>query len=265
MADGRGTGLRGARVYRAEAVVLRRLSIGETDRVVTLFTRNRGKVNVIAKGARGPRSRLAGVTEPFTYFNALLAQGQNLDVLTQAEVQDSFIGIRRDLERIGFASYFLEIVDAGVAERQPVPEFWDLLVAALATLDNAATPDVLTRAFELHAMRIIGYEPRLYQCALDETPVGPGAAFHPLRGGMVCPRCARTAPGTVPVSGEALAALRSLTEEPLLQAARSGLPEPVRRELGRCLVPYVRHHLEAPLRSLQFLDDVTAPILPGEG
>src|SRR4051812_7357149 len=96
----------GGRVYRAEAVVLKRLSIGETDRVVTLFTRDRGKLNAVAKGARGPRSKLAGVTEPFTYFKGLLALGQNLDVLTQAEVQGSYPELRKDLTKIGYASYF---------------------------------------------------------------------------------------------------------------------------------------------------------------
>jgi DNA repair protein RecO (recombination protein O) len=250
----------GVRTYRVEAVVLRRISIGETDRVLTLFTRDRGKLSAIAKGARTPRSRLAGVTEPFTYFHGLLAMGQNLDVLTQAEAQDSFVGLRKDLVRIGYASYFVEVVDAAVEERQPIPELWDLLVAALSTLDGATTPDVLARAFELHAMRVVGYEPRLHECVLDEGPVDlPGAAFHPLRGGMLCPRCARTTPGTVKLAPESLAALRGLTEAPFQRAARAEFSDALRSELARCMIPYVRQHLEAPLRSLQFLDDMSAP------
>jgi DNA repair protein RecO (recombination protein O) len=250
--------MRGARVYRAEAVVLRRLSFGETDRVVTLFTRDLGKLSVVAKGARGPRSRLAGTTEPFTYFNGLLAVGQNLDVLTQSEVVNAFSGLRKDLVRIGYASFFVELVDTGVEERQPHPELWDLLVAALSTLEAATTPDVLSRAFELHALSQLGYEPRLHECVLDEASVDePGAAFHPLRGGMLCARCARSTAGTVPTSPETLATLRELTLLPLQSTAHANLEPEVRRELARCLIPYLRHHLEAPLRSLQFLDDVT--------
>jgi DNA repair protein RecO (recombination protein O) len=245
-----------ARTFKVEAVVLKRLALGETDRVVTLFTRDRGKLSAVAKGARGPRSRLGGATEPFTYFHGLLAQGQNLDVLTQAEVQESFPGIRKDLVRVGYASYFLEIVDSGIEERQPMPELWELLVAALGTLDAAETPDALARAFELHALRVLGYEPQVQHCVLDEAALDPEhAAFHPLRGGALCPRCART-PGAVPLSAATLEALRQLPYQPLVRAAHSTLPENVRRELARCLIPYVRHHLEAPLRSLQFLDDV---------
>lgn len=258
MATGQSThGSRGARVYRAEAVVLRRLSLGETDRIVTLFTRYRGKLSAVAKGARGPKSRLSGVTEPFTYFNGLLSQGQNLDVLTQAEVQNAFVGIRKDLTRVGYASYFVELVDAGLEERQPSPELWDVLVAALSTLETAATPDVLARAFELHAMRILGFEPQLDHCVVDSAPLDrPGAGFHPLRGGMLCPRCARGAAGLIAIQPETLEALRELTHLPLVSAANSALSKTVRAEIDRCLVPYVRHHLEAPMRSLQFLDDV---------
>jgi len=248
------------RVYRVEAVVMKRLSFGETDRVVTLFTRERGKLSAVAKGARGPRSRLAGLTEPFTYFHGLLAQGQNLDVLTQGEVQDAFANLRKDLERIGYACYFLELLDAGVEERQPLPELWDLLVGALSTLETATTPDVLARMFELHLMRIIGYEPTLHQCVLDGAPVEAGAAaFHPLRGGALCRRCAHGAPGSVAISAATLAALRGLPYEPLVRAAQAGLDDTVRRELSRCMLPYVRQQLQSPLRSLQFLDDVTLP------
>lgn len=256
MADGRGRDA--ARVYRVEAVVLRRLSFGETDRVVTLFTRDRGKLGAVAKGARGPKSRLAGVTEPFTYFDGLLAHGQNLEVLTQAVVVNAFAGIRKDLTRIGYASYFAELVDTGLEERQPSPELWELLVAALGTLEGAETPDVLARAFEMHALASLGYEPHFQRCVLDEQPIGGAGAFHPLRGGMLCPACARRTPGAVPVAPETLAAFHTLGSEPFQRAARSTLPADVRRQLSQCMLPYVRHHLDAPLRSLQFLDDVAA-------
>jgi DNA repair protein RecO (recombination protein O) len=237
-------------------VVLRRLSVGETDRVVTLFTRDKGKLNAIAKGARGPKSRLAAATEPFTCFDGMLAIGQNLDVLTQADVVQPFSDLRKDLIRVGYGSYFLELVDAGIEERQPSPELWDLLVAALATLETSTTPDVLARAFEMHALRVLGYEPRLHECVLDEEPVEEGVAFHPLRGGMLCPRCARSNRGSIALSPGTSAALNALVVDPFVRSANASLSQTIRGELARCLVPYVRHHLDSPLRSLQFLDNL---------
>jgi DNA repair protein RecO (recombination protein O) len=245
----------GGRVYKVEAVVLRRLSLGETDRVVTLFTRDHGRLSAVAKGARGPRSRLAGATEPFTFFQALLAQGQNLDVLSQADVRNPFLEIRKSLELVGYASHFLEIVDAGVEDRQPVPELWDLLVASLTLLGQSAAPDLTARAFELQALRALGYEPVLFECALDGQPVEErGAAFHPLRGGLICPACARTLRGGIPLALETIAALRRLAYRPVSEAANSPFGERERRELRNSLVPYLRNTLEVPLKSLQFLD-----------
>lgn len=250
----------GGRVYRADAVVLRRLNVGETDRILTLFLRDRGKLSAIVKGVRSPRSRMAGATELFTWFSGLLAQGQNLDVLTQAQVENAFPAIRKDLVRIGYASHFLEIVDKGLEDRQPMPELWDVLVAALGTLEFGKHPDLLARAFELQATTLLGYEPQLHACVLNGNPVeGPEAAFHPLRGGMLCGRCARATPGSIPLSEGTLRAMRVLMRAPLAEAAKAELPEATRRELAKCLVPYLRHHLETPLNSLQFLDDVQTP------
>jgi DNA repair protein RecO (recombination protein O) len=252
-----------ARVYMEDALVLRRIPFGETDRILVLFTRERGKLSAIAKGARRPLSKIGGGSEPFSQSTVQLAVGQNLDVLTQCRVERSFPGLRRDVVKVAYGTYMLELADAGIAERQPQPELWDLLVATLTLLEEASSPDVLVRAFELGAMSILGYEPQLRHCLRDARPVEvPGAAFHPLRGGMLCPRCAGALAGTVPISPATLAALRAMLERPLNEFHRADFPADLRRELSRCLVPYVRHRLDAPMKSLAFLEDVTAdPVL----
>ena len=141
-----------------------------------------------------------------------------------------------------------------------MPEMWDLLVAALGTLEFGKHADLLARAFELQATTLLGYEPQLQTCVLNGNPVeGPEAAFHPLRGGMLCGRCARATPGSITLSPGTLRAMRAFMRAPLAEAAKAELPDTNRRELAKCLVPYLRHHLEAPLNSLQFLDDVQTP------
>src|SRR5438105_2657604 len=119
------------RVYKAHTIILKRIAVGETDKIVTLFTREHGKLNAIAKGARRATSRLVGGTEPLTYARMLLAVGQNLDVLTQSEVQQAFLELRHDLAKLGHATYLLELTNAALEERQPHPELFDLLLAAL--------------------------------------------------------------------------------------------------------------------------------------
>lgn len=247
------------RLYPAEAIVLRRIPVGETDRILTLFTREKGKLSAIAKGSRRPLSRLAGGTEPFVHTRVLLAVGQNLDVLTQCQVESAYPALRKDLTRIAYATYFTELVDAGIAERQPQPEVWDLLVASLAALETTPVPDALARAVEMKLLDLLGYAPELEACVLDRAPLGREIGFHPLRGGVVCGRCARRTPGSVALSPPGRAALRALRVVPLQEAGRAIPTLELRRELARCLIPFVRQRLEAALRSLAFLEAVSSP------
>jgi DNA repair protein RecO (recombination protein O) len=253
-----------SRVYKAEALVLKRISVGETDRILTLFTREHGKLSAIAKGARRELSRLGAVTEPLTYSRVLLAVGQNLDVLTQGEIRESFPAIRSDLTRISYASYFTELVNATLEERQPHAELFDLLLCTFYILQRAEMPDLAARMFELQALRLLGYAPELRQCVRDKAPLqGAGLGFNASRGGALCRRCADETPGTLPMSGAALEIMRRLSEA-VPESAQGGSAalarlrptEAQRSELAKLLVPYVRQRSEAPLRSLGFIEEL---------
>jgi len=253
-----------SRVYKAHALVLKRFSVGETDRILTLFTREYGKLSAIAKGSRRELSRLGAATEPFTYSRLLLAVGQNLDVLTQGEVREAFHASRSDLTRIAYASYFAELVNASLEERQPNPDLFDLMLSCLYILEQATMPDLIARLFELQSLRLLGYEPQLRQCVRDGAPLqGPGLGFNPSRGGALCARCADETPGTLPMSGAALEIMRRLLDaEPGSSQGGAAALERLRpnqaqrSELARLLVPYVRQRSEAPLRSLGFIEEL---------
>jgi DNA repair protein RecO (recombination protein O) len=257
------------RVYKAHALVLKRIAIGETDKVVTLYTREWGKVRAIAKGARRPTSRLAGATELLTYSRVVLAVGQNLDVLSQAEVREAFLGLRQDLLRIGYASYLLELTDAATAERQPNAELFDLLLSALYVIERSDAPDLGARMFELKGLRLLGYEPHLDRCVRDRAEfVGEGGgrpieiAFSAARGGAVCARCAPETPGAVPLSQAALGLMRELLATEPQAVPLLPTTEEQRAEIARHLVSFVRARIDAPLRSLSFIDEVHATTAP---
>src|SRR5512143_2148764 len=97
------------RLYRVQAVIIKRTDVGEADRLLTLFTAERGKLRVIAKGARKPSSHKSGHVELFNHVNLLIAKGRNLDLITQAETLDSYLPLRGDLDRLGYAYYLGEL------------------------------------------------------------------------------------------------------------------------------------------------------------
>ena len=99
------------RVYRTEAVVLRHSDFAEADRLLTVYTPYLGKVRLLAKGIRKPRSRKAGHLELFTRTQLLVARGRNLDIITQAQTLEPYLALRQDLWRMSHAYYVGELVD----------------------------------------------------------------------------------------------------------------------------------------------------------
>src|SRR5918911_967537 len=130
------------RVYRTEAVIIRRSDFGEADRLLTLIT-PMGKRRVVAKGARKTTSRLAGHIELFTHTSLLLAIGRNLDIITQSVILHSFDTLRGDLRRIGAAYYIAELIDRLIEEEDENRPAFHLLVGTLETLDTTSNIDLV--------------------------------------------------------------------------------------------------------------------------
>jgi DNA repair protein RecO (recombination protein O) len=103
--------MRRERLYRTEAIVIKRSDFFEADRLLTLYTPKLGKIRAIAKGVRKPTSRKSGHVELFTHSQLLIAKGRNLDIVTQAETVHAFRSLREDLLRTTYAFYGAELLD----------------------------------------------------------------------------------------------------------------------------------------------------------
>src|SRR5258708_2535009 len=125
--------------YPATALVIHRLDLGEHDRVLTLFTRELGKLSAIAKGVRRATSRLSGATELFTSSRMLLATARTFDIVTQCEIQNAFVSLRSDLQRVTRATYLCELLDKLTGERDETSSegLFDLTVGGLMLLQRA--------------------------------------------------------------------------------------------------------------------------------
>ena len=180
------------RIYRVDAIVLKRTDHGEADRLLTLLTPDRGKMTAIAKGARKPSSRKSGHVELFTHCVLMLAKGKTHDVVTQADTVESFIELRDNLDRVGYAYYLAELVDRFAEEAAENRAIYDLLLRALAWLAIDSThPDLLARFFELRLLQFAGYRPQLYECVNCGKPIEPIENYFSVEaGGILDPDCA---------------------------------------------------------------------------
>ena len=125
------------RLYRTEAIILRRADLGEADRLLTIFTPARGKLRVVAKGARKPASRKSGHVELFTRSTLLIAKARNLDIVSQAETVEAYRALREDLLRSTYAHYIVELLDRFTGEEEESAELYDLLADTLSRLCDA--------------------------------------------------------------------------------------------------------------------------------
>lgn len=250
--------LMASRTYRAEAIVLRTLDLGEADRILVLFTRHFGKVHVVAKGIRRATSRMAGHAEPLTHATYQLARGRELDVLTGAEARALYPELREDLARIAAGWYCAELVDRFTAERMPSAPLFELLETALRHLDDGHPAALVCRWFDLHLLDRSGFRPELQECvscrrALEEREnvwSAPG-------GGAVCPSCAARAGGLV-LSVRALKSLRYLLVSDFESASRLRVDAPLAAELERHMRLFVQHVIDRDLVAARLIDEIRA-------
>ena len=243
------------RRFTTEAVVLRSLDIGEADRLLFLYTPQFGKLRGLAKGVRKPHSRKAGHLISFARTRVLLAQGQNLYLITQAEGLDLHPHLHQNLERFALAAYVVELLDRFTYEGESQPGAYRLLVDTLARLDQGEHPDLTVRYYELHLLDIMGYRPQLFRCVTCGAVIQPEPQFFSAeQGGVLCPRCGPHHPEARPISLEALKYLRHFQRSDFNQARRARPTPPVWAEIERTLQHYITHILERRLNARHFLN-----------
>ncbi|TME35223.1 MAG: DNA repair protein RecO [Chloroflexi bacterium] len=258
-----------ARLYKTEGIVLRSMDLGEADRVLTVLTPRLGKLRVVAKGIRRPRSRLGGGLEPFSDVQLVLAIGRTFDVVTQIAIEDPHLGLRDDLQATAEAWYLVELADRFCEGNADSHGPFVLLAQGLAALDapeGAIAREAVARWFELHLLDTMGFRPELTRCIECGAEIEPtGNAFSPVAGGVLGPECAHAALGAVRISPGALKVLRHLQRSELTEVLRLSIPRALHREVERLLHETVSAILERELRTRDFLDEVNTRKAVGPG
>ena len=236
-------------LYKAEAVVLRSRSLGEADKIVTLFTYERGKVEAVARGVRRPRSRLLGVTQLFTHGRFLLYERKSLDTISQGEIVRSFLPLREDLLRMAHAAYVAELLDRTTELNDGHPRLFALLLMVMEMLATGPRLALTTRYFEVQLMQELGFRPHLDDCVRCGAQDGRGSASRP-EGSCAGAAAART---RAKLDHESLEVMRYMARA---EPARLGVLRPSRRALQTLedvLPKYCAARIGRWLHSMDFL------------
>jgi DNA repair protein RecO (recombination protein O) len=237
-------------VYRDEAVVLRTHKLGEADRIVTMLSRQHGKIRAVAKGVRRTTSKFGARLEPFMVVDVQLYEGRSLDTITQAESLASYgAEIAGDYAAYTSANVMVETADKLVEGERSLPQYL-LLVGALRSLSRGEHGASLTLdSYLLRALSIAGWAPSFSDCAVTGAP-GPHTAFVVQLGGVVADAVAPPgSPRLTPAVLELLGALLSGDWD-----AAETAEDRTRSQASGVVAAYAQWHLERGLRSLQHVD-----------
>ncbi len=251
------------RSYTTDAIVLRNRPLGEKDRIVSLLSREHGKIPTVAKGARRPGSRLAAPTQPFAFAQFALARGRNFDLVTQVVIHDTFHALHTNLLATACALCATELLDRALSERHPEPALFDLLRVALPTLAAGDNCEVTLRAFQLRAASVLGYQPQLNACVrcgsaeVSHQPPLPTHLFFSFHfGGVLCPGCRSFDLGAARFGAGTMELLRALMSGTDPQLARLRVADYQRGELTRIVDGWIERRLEVRLKAKAFLGEV---------
>jgi DNA repair protein RecO (recombination protein O) len=245
------------RVYETPAIVLRQRKLGDTDKILTLYTANLGKLDAVAKGVRKSKSRLAGHVEPLTQATFLLAKGKSLDIVTQVETIESFQPLRDDLDRLSRALYACELLDKFTEPHADNFGLYRLLLDTLRRLMTEPNVDTPLRFYEMSLLKDAGYTPELEECVVCRERLRAVTNYWTAGGGgVVCPNCLGDEASVRPISPNAIKLLRLVLHGRYQDVAPVSIDGELASELERALGEYVRWVLERDVRSAAFIDAV---------
>jgi DNA repair protein RecO (recombination protein O) len=241
--------------FQTSALVVRTVDYGEADRIVTLLTREHGKLSAIARGARRSKKRFGAGLALFGVGEATLSErpGADLATLEAFDGARGFPGLLVDVAKVAHGGYACELVRELVPMRQPEPELFDLLIGFLGLLDATEARAETLRVLELRTLEAVGLRPTLDRCLrcdgtddLDRD----GQVFDVRRGGVVCALCHGDGRPFSAAARQALADAQALS---LDEAATLALPSPVNAVCREALSAFITDHLGRPLKSVEFI------------
>jgi DNA repair protein RecO (recombination protein O) len=243
------------RSIRTNAIILKRRDFGEADRLLTIFTPEHGKRDVIAKGARKPTSTKTGHVELFTRADMLIHTGRELGIVVQAEMTAPYLELREDLQRGAYASYAAELLDRFTGEgEEDYAALFHLLDETLERLCTDSDPRLAVRYYEIRLLEHVGFRPELNECVVSRQAIqAEDQYFSYSAGGAVRPDSATRAAAIIPIPMVTLKLMRHMQRSAYTHVKSLNISPTLHDDVERILIGYITYLLERKLQSIDFI------------
>lgn len=243
-------------LYKTEGIVLKSMEYEEADKIVTIYTKDYGKITAIAKGVRKTKSKFGSSLEILTYSIFLIYKGRNIDIVSQTEILESFFSTSKEIIKFAFAANCVEIVNKLTEEREINIGLFNLLKEVLHYLRETNDPKLLTLSFKWQTMLILGYRPSLNHCCRcnKSTEDQKEMYFNIREGGLVCNNCiSEDKEECIQVYLYFIKLVRKILITPLSTISNATIPDKKTKELEKITDLYIAYHSEKSFKTDRFL------------
>lgn len=244
-------------LFKTGAIVLNSFDYGESDRILTFYTHDFGKLRGIAKGARRSKKRFVGNLDPMSCLDMVFFHSDKSELVRveEAKLADAFPGLKADIDALSIGCYLLELTSEMTREGQRLPQVYNLLAGFLKAIEEGADPGAYTRFFEIRLLSMLGYLPHLDACVVcRKTDAEPQKRFSSERGGVVCRPCSTGASGLIPVSS-ATAGMLAISAKLDFDKLERLKPNAAFMEEGeRLLYDFIKFQIGKELKTKRFLE-----------
>lgn len=241
-------------LVRTQGIVIGEVDTGESDKILTIFTKKYGKIQASVKGAKRPRSNLTACSQILVFSDFILYKGKDSYKVNTCDIIESFYKIRNDLIKLTYASYFIEIINYIVQENLPSYRVLQLFLNTLFILSETdKSPEMVARVFEMRLMSIIGYKPRIDNCAVCGANKQCNQ-FSLEKSGLICEDCQKEFYTGITISESTVKALRYILKSDIKKIFSFTASDDILKELKLISIIYIQDKLEKEFKSLKFLD-----------
>ncbi len=240
---------------KIEGIIIRATNYGETNKIVTIYTREWGKVGVMARGAKKPNSRLSAVTQLFTYGYFLVHRSSGLGTLQQGEIISTFRAIREDIFLTAYASYIVDLTDKTTDDRKPNPFLFELVYQSLNLINEGYDAEILVNIFEMKMLNPLGLYPTLNQCTVCGNTEGH-FSFSIREGGLLCHRCLEKDPYHLKIAPATVKLLRLFYYLDLSRLGNISVKPETKAELKKVISTYYDEYSGLNLKTKKFLNQM---------
>ena len=242
----------------AEGIILRKYYLRETSYILVVFTKEFGKIQAVLKGVRKPYPQFAGNFEPITRCSLLFyrKQRKQLDLITECSALDPFLAIRKDIEKLTYANYFIELVNIATKDHDVNTQLYLVLAECLKLMSKDADTKGVKRIFELKFLEALGLSPRVDQCIECGETFSAENSFNVKSGGILCAKCSGARVNSPRVSMGTINFIRKVQSGSFEYGPRIGASGSVAEEVDSLLESFMKYHINYPVKSLKFIEEL---------